>query len=169
MTITKLNPAKRFLIYALPLSLFIAAWWDCGASALANVFAEPVAARVVGWETITTRSKSGTRTLTRANFRFTVNGVSYSGDNVSCCDGLLKLSGVDSGIRKTSEDLRTKDVKQLTVWVNPSYPQHAVLMRDMPHAAICVFVFSLFLTYSFSKLLIFVMEQGRWPEKFEKI
>jgi hypothetical protein len=171
MTTNRINPIIRFVvIYAIPFSVFIWGWWGCCESALINVFAEPVTARVTAFETTMILGKAGTgHRFTVVKYRFDVNGITHAGENVTCCDGLLKRSGVDSVISEKVDELRRQGAKQATVWVNPSYPQHAVLLRDVPNDAIGLFIFTLLLSYALSRIVIFRLVTGRWPRKFEKI
>lgn len=158
--------ANRFFLYTLSLSLFIAAWWECGTGALLNIWAKPVAGQVISIELETIQVKAGTRSFYNLTFRYVLNGIEHVGNNFTCCDGLVKRSGVDAEIRKLNSDLGQGKARQVTVWVNPAMPQHAVLSPGVPNVAICVFMFTLFLGYALPKLLLTRLETGAWPEKF---
>lgn len=88
---------------------------------------EQVPADVRSVDLETSHSDDGTTYRVRALFRYTYNGMEYTGDRVGIADG--GSDNVGDWQRDTWNRLRGR--KQVSLWVNPEYPAESVFDREL--------------------------------------
>jgi len=156
---------RRVALYCVPLGLFVLLCWQgCGADMWALHRMVPVQGVL---DTVDTVSRSASWARVQSNtvlvsYRYVVAGQQYHGENMVCCRVMSNGSMLDP-LQDMRDQLRPLRGERLTVWVDPSDPQRAVLFRYVPNSALLLMGFGLVFGYFSLRTLDRHLRQ-RWQE-----
>ena len=115
--------------------LFVS-WNTCVDAALARPAMVPVRARLVDMHS-TPRPMRGSTVSKRAEYSYRFGDRVYSGTAITFCGRISRGSMMDP-MRELEDQLIPLIGKDVIAWVDPHWPEHAVLVRYVPNAAILV-------------------------------
>lgn len=134
---------RRAAWYVLPLGLYAWLCWElCGADMWALHRMVPVQGML---DTVETASKPSTTSHAAhiqvlVSYRYAAAGQQYRGAHMICCG--MQSNGLDP-LTKMRDQLLPSLGRPVTVWVDPSDPQRAVLFRYIPNSPLLLMGFGL--------------------------
>lgn len=128
----------------LPVAGFLFVGWNtCVDAVLARPAMVPVTARLVDMHS-TPRPMRGSTVSKSAEYSYRFGDRVYTGTAITFCARISRGSMMDP-MRELEDQLMPLIGKDVIAWVDPNRPEHAVLVRYVPRAAMLVIGVGLFL------------------------